>query len=1312
MHGQKRKHIAGLALLLALHLSQGTSFAADAALAQAGAAQSEGNGKSWFGNQLTRFKSYPHLDMAYRLIGENKLEEAKKELEAYLKLTPGDVKARGDYMTLLYNMKRYDEAKAQARSILDARPDDPAALLTFGLCLMRAGEYQAALDPLQEAISHTVGDASRQRFAKLAVADALTRLGRFKEALELLETLPEPGGDYELQYAKGVVLDKTGNIKGAREAFANALAAADSDKDRLAALRSLAVTAVETGDVAAAGDHLAKALALAPRDPDVLRQKAQLASNLKEFEEAARLGRELVALAPTPDNKIFLANVLASLKQYDAAAGEIAPLLAAGPGPEEAFHLNMQLGLLYLEANKPEAAVTALQKAVALRRDALALLRLSRALQRAGRPTEAVRALADSTALAASPETLVELATLLARLDDGAAALAALDKALAEAPPAERRGEILAMKGMLLGEKGDFAGARRALEEALAADAGQKAQRLMTLGELCLRQGDVSAAEAAFRAAVAAGGGRDAERSLAETLVKAAKPGQALDVYQTLAARASDPGQAAADRLSLANVLSRLGRHAEAARIFADLAAGGRPELLRQAGQSYAAARQNDQAVAMLTAYLAKAGSPSEKAETLLALGHIHAARRDYVKAYEAFRTAQPLAAGLSADKRAEIALGLGTAALLSGKAAKAVEPLSQALGLLESPARKAEALLTLAQAQIALGDPQKAIAALRRAVATPGAPRTAVATASESLGYLLSEQGDLTGAEAVFRRVLESDGGNGPVLSALGQIAFKLGRYQEAADDFSKSLSLRNDVRTRIGLARTYDKLGKPGLALAALTEAGPGVPGLPAPERRDYFLALGFLYATEFRYELAVAAFKDALALGYDSETATRLGRLLRLAGQPAMARQTLEAVDPSRLPQTLKLLRLSELASLAEAEKNYDAAKTLLEAAQAIQPDADAAFRLGNVLRDSGHPREAVDAYWQAVRMEDANRYLTALGYGLSDLGQWAEAKDVFAKVLARDPDYLRLWEDLGYAAMHDCDNAKAVAGFRQAIDNAPLEPVDNAAQKEKRDQDVYRMRKEVTKLETNLVTTVYMSYIAGDAGPQPSSGGESADVIRANSGVEVAWIPPVIGFRDDRIFQVVGRVNGNLQKESLQFDKDSWQGAIGVRYKPFKTQNLNLGFERLFKIGQAAEENWLFRAMHSWTDGYDVKPKETWWNYSFLYGEYDYYLEHDRRSMFYAEGRQGVSFNFGDRFLLTPHVVVDARLWSPDGNQSSYVEGGGGLSFKYLFNRAQYEIERSSVEFLLQYKYGTLFNKTNVKDRENVINALFLTSIVRF
>ena len=100
---------------------------------------------------------------------------------------------------------------------------------------------------------------------------------------------------------------------------------------------------------------------------------------------------------------------------------------------------------------------------------------------------------------------------------------------------------------------------------------------------------------------------------------------------------------------------------------------------------------------------------------------------------------------------------------------------------------------------------------------------------------------------------------------------------------------------------------------------------------------------------------------------------------------------------------------------------------------------------------------------------------------------------------------------------------------------------------------------------------------------------------------------------------------------------------------------------------------------------------------------------RRGFKRLEQADAASLKPLDRLL---HVVADCRLWVPDWDASSYLEGGGGLSFKYLFNRFDYEVERSSLEFLLQYKYGTLFNKINVSGREKRISALFLTTIVKF
>lgn len=1292
-------------LLLILGVTAGTGNAApaDAATPQQG----------WFGRQLTNFKSYPHLDMAYRLLRQDKPEEALAEFKRYLDLRPDDAKARSDYMATLTRLGRYDAAQGEARRILKAAPDDVTALLTLGQALARAGDPGEAVAPLLRAAELSRANPSRHREAVMTAAAVLAGLGRNKQALELLDTLPSTQADFAVLQTRGMTLAKTGQTAKARDTFAKALGMAADDAEKLGALRALGVALTELGDNAKARQYLAQARKLAPDDPTLLRQLAVLAVKTGDLAEAERLGRQIAATAPTVDNTEFLATVLASRGKTEAAIDVLWPLRDKPLTPAQAFRYNQHLGTLLLKAGKPGQAVVVLRDAVAIRPDALAFVRLSRAEQQVGHAKEAAKALEEAIALGANPDALVELATLQHRLDDNAAALKTLNEALGHDLAPKERLRTLSMKATLLSEGGEYGAARQTLTEALKSPGDDKGRLLVALGEVCLRLQDYPAAVNAFTQATAAGAGASAKPALAEALVKNNQPEQALDLYASLADKAATPQQRDTYRLSQANVLAGLGRHAQAAALYQALAEGGQPQLYLAAGQSFAAAGEPHRAAQSLGAYAADKDTPvTGKAEALLALGNVYAGERKPAKALTAFAEAAPLASGLSRDKQTAIALGQGTAALLAGKAGKAVAPLRQAVALLQDGAPKARTLLTLAQAYVSLGNRQQAVASWRQAAATPGARGADVATAEANIGNALVQAGDMQGAAAAFGRALARDRANWRLLAALGQVEYTLGHYDAAESHFSRSLALHADAGTRIALGRCYDKLGKPGLALVAFGQAEPDVSALSRQEQRQFHLDTGFLYAAEFRYDAAVTAFKAAMALGYDPENAVRLGRLERLAGQPEAARATLKAVDASKLPRELAILRLSELASLAEAAKDDDTAREYLTAAMTVAPDADTAFRLGNVERDSGHPDAAVDAYRKAVALDDANRYLTALGYAYSRTRKYDDAAKVFETVLSRDEDYLSLWEDLGYAYMHECDNAKAVDRFKKAIDNAPLRPVDSPEDRDKRDKDVYRLRKEVTKLQTHFTTTAYMSYIAGEAGPAPAASGNSPDTIRSGAGAEFAWIPPRIGFRDDRILQLIARFSANFNKDSLEIDDTSWQGAVGLRYKPFKSQNLNVGFERLFKIGRAAEENWLLRGMYSWTDGYDVKPGKKRWNYTFFYGEYDYYMENDPRSMFYAEGRQGITFNLGDRLLVTPHVVADVRWWTPDINLSSLVEGGGGLSVKYLFNRADYEVERSSLEFLLQYKYGRLFNKVDVKDREDIINALFLTTIFKF
>lgn len=335
-----------------------------------------------------------------------------------------------------------------------------------------------------------------------------------------------------------------------------------------------------------------------------------------------------------------MANVLAALKRYDAAAKELLPLLGGKPGPEEAFRLNMQLGMLYMDAGKPDLAAAALRDAVALRRDPLALVRLSRVQQQTGQTQEAAKTLQEAVALGANPDTLVELATLMSKLDNNAAASNISRQALSEPQSPEQHAQTLGMKATLLAENGDNAAAREALTEALKTPAPTNRACLRRLAKPApVRLADYTAAVAAYTQAIAAGAGQETELALAEALVKDSQPERALGVYKALVDKTQNPqgiawpGQPAfptgPQRRSRRH-LPRTGQVRAAA-----TAAPGRTKLrLRQYGQ---------QAVASLEAYAQTAVSQTEKAEALLALGSVYyASQRNAAKAYAAFTQAAP----------------------------------------------------------------------------------------------------------------------------------------------------------------------------------------------------------------------------------------------------------------------------------------------------------------------------------------------------------------------------------------------------------------------------------------------------------------------------------------------------------------------------------------------------------------------------------------------------------------------------------------------------------------------------------------------
>jgi bacteriophage N4 adsorption protein A len=596
-------------------------------------------------------------------------------------------------------------------------------------------------------------------------------------------------------------------------------------------------------------------------------------------------------------------------------------------------------------------------------------------------------------------------------------------------------------------------------------------------------------------------------------------------------------------------------------------------------------------------------------------------------------------------------------------------------------------------------------VIAVAAGIADAQPARTERAEILERLGVASLQARNYAEAARYLRDAISAGRDHWEIRQNLGFALAALDRCDEAVDELERSIRLRAVPRTLVYLGRCYDRLHKPGVAIHALEQAVARAPELNPGEQKDAYALLGYLYATGGEHARAVDAWHRAVALGDDPELALRLARAQRLSGSPRAARETLGGIAPARLSPASQAMRLDELAALSRAEARLAASIAELAEAARLEPSAARHHALGLAYRELDRPRRAVEHLERAHALapEDTG-YATALGYAYKEVGRLHDAARVFEAVVAREPDQVALYAELGYLYKSLADTPHAVAWFRKAIDHARLAGSDATS------TQIAGLQSDVARLSKRFDMAAFMTYRSSSGQPGAGSVGALGGTLPSQSGVEVAYQPPVIGFRDDRIFQVFGRLLWNFEAASLDLDGDSVQAGIGVRYKAFRNQNLFLSAERLIAIGDQAQDDWLLRALYSWEYHPLLPPDRTVGNYTTAFGDVAYFAEAAVWA-FYGELRQGLTWRALSRLLVTPHVVVDARYQDSRGPTDSFVEGGGGVSLRYLFNESPYEGLRSSVELLVQYKAGRFFERAHaVVDSD--FHGLVLTGILRF
>lgn len=254
-------------------------------------------------------------------------------------------------------------------------------------------------------------------------------------------------------------------------------------------------------------------------------------------------------------------------------------------------------------------------------------------------------------------------------------------------------------------------------------------------------------------------------------------------------------------------------------------------------------------------------------------------------------------------------------------------------------------------------------------------------ADAHALLVRILSQTGDLDGAEAHAQTALDHRPDDAVTMAYLGTILMAKDRVEDAVGAFRRAVDLR------------------PGDAILL----------------NEYGNAL----AASGRPELAVDALAKAAKLRADlPEIHNNLGNVLRACGRADEAGGCYKHALKLR---PLYPEALSNLGVLLQEQGEIDMAVDAFQQAIAIDPDnALVHTHLGSAQAAKGALSEAVECHRKALRLDpELAAAHNNLGIALKDQGLLAEARDAYAAALALDPDDAAVHSNLMMCLSYDPD-----------------------------------------------------------------------------------------------------------------------------------------------------------------------------------------------------------------------------------------------------------------------------------------------------
>ena len=1059
---------------------------------------------------------------------------------------------------------------------------------------------------------------------------------------------------------------------------------------------------------------------------------AGLYVKLGRLTEARVQGERLLKIEDTVARRRFLADVAVKEKRWDKALEHLERALArADMQPEQAVFLELQLARAYTaeKATELEVAKQSYRAVVAHAGETDA--RLAKALSGLmslhyadGDYAEALKLATHLFRIEQSVETLLVIAECRAQREEWPESLAALQMAERMAVSDAQRAAVLMRVGNVDFAMEAYADADQALSEAarLLADTQEVAPLLLQQAEIAIRRGRPEEAVVDYEAYL-----KDAEVfpetvaiSLLEAMKQAGQHKAGFSRGKTLlAAKERSASFQLACLKYLLDFSRELGRQEDVYALARELVDRERQATLHmlQAARSADKLKRYEDATEMYTRFLDQELDPEVALEY-----HYMLKRQGQTDGSEVVLLAVLAKPGLSAATEHEVRYELAQAYRAAGRS----KEYETQLRALVKDTDEARFWGELADELYGSGRHEMAAEAFAKSIVDGNAPTENAKTAKVIAGIYLTLKQPAKGAEWLAKaRELVPPDDEWRLLQA--RCDYHMGNFGAAASTLL-TIEQKSDV-TYFYIGFAYYRDGKTGLAYHYLGMVS-NEQELPLNSRKMLFANRAFLAFDQGQYEEAMEAARMATELEPSSSLELlRLKALVALERYEdalARARSFLERSSLAYLlddatsasTQSEKVVGAPEGEANAQPLQQSDWLDVPANLSVVAEKAAVSAFRLGDKPLAIRLISGAID-----VEPERASlRYLRALGYHASGelelaandyevclllepnqtvsfwgdyavtmgkLRQYREGTDALARVLLVYPYSIDDHEEAGYQNLTWGRNDDAQRHFATAIDlYTEVSPYldDEASVEYQRARTA--MRQEYTKLDKHIGLQAYFTRTDYDLeGPVPTPSIDGA--LPSQTGVELSWRPPYIGFRNDRIFEIFGRLLSDFEDDSWKLDEESYQGGLGIRGKPFKRLNLGVSFERLFEIGDNSEDNWLLRLLAG--RGWGQFDEERWslGTAGQIYGDVGAFLDDPERWYYYLDGRLGMTVGAGQRMQITVPQLLLVRRWEEETEATeidNYWLAGVGLTARLFDGERRYTNGRWYLDGYLHYTWG--------------------------